>query len=103
MQPGFENPQKRQLPESIRSAAIVYNGETFTGVNHANAIRELEKKHPSWHEQGGIIDGFTTSSGRFVSREEAGKIARAATQLAHLDLEEIPDAEKKLDSYHLRL
>lgn len=95
---------KGRIPESIKSAAIIFNGVTYTGVNHATAIRELEKVQPNWHRtsQESVQEGFVTSSDRFVSREEASDIAYRADQLSHLNVDERPDLALGLDSSHLR-
>lgn len=95
---------KVNIPESIKSAAIIFNGVTYTGVNHATAIRELEKVQPDWFAMrlGPVQEGFLTSDGRFVESHEAGDIAEKAFQLTHLDSETKKDAKSNLDSYHLR-
>ncbi|MFA5998173.1 MAG: hypothetical protein WC814_02190 [Candidatus Paceibacterota bacterium] len=93
----------RVTPESIQSAAIRFNGGTYTGINHAYAIRQLEKEHPDWQSvnKEPVQEGFLTSAGRFVDRDEAGEIAERASQLDHLDGEERAGATSNLDSYHL--
>jgi hypothetical protein len=93
----------RRTPESIKSAAIMFNGGMYTGINHAFAIRQLEKKYPDWQNVNTepVQEGFLTSAGRFVDRDEAGEIAEKARQLDHLDGEEKTNAASNLDSYHL--
>ena len=95
-----------KISESIKSAAILFNNdEIYAGVNHAIAIRELEKVHPDWHKMPKYPtqEGFLTSTGRFVDRLEATEIAESADQLNHLDSEQKTDAGSGgLDSYHLR-
>ncbi len=96
---------KVNIPESIKSAAILFsNDEMYTGVNHAIAVRELEKVHPNWRKMSKSPpqEGFLTSTGRFVDRLEAGNIAEKAYQLTHLDSNTKRDAESNLDSYHMR-
>lgn len=62
--------------ETIVDAAVKTNkGEIFVGRRH-HLI--LEKHYP--HTKGGI-QGFLTSEGRFVTREEALQIALAAGQI----------------------
>ena len=94
----------RRIPESIASAAIIFDNEMYTGINHAIAIRNLEKIHPNWRKMN--IDfpreGFLTNTKRFVDRDEAGDIADMAEQLSHLSGEERSDAVSNLDSYNLR-
>lgn len=75
-------------PERIERAAVNLGGKVFAGPNHATAIRVAEKSTgrnfddllmglPSAEN----IDGFLTSSGRFVSRNEAALIAEQSRQL----------------------
>ena len=95
--------EARRAPESILSAAIRFNDMMYAGTNHATAIRELEKDHPDWYKMSKepVQEGFLTSAGRFVDRNEAGEIAERAEQLNHLDVEEKTDATSNLDSSHL--
>ncbi len=85
------------MPEKISAAAVRCNGDkVFTGANHLECWMKItqlavdEKTKADYmtnHE-----DGFVTSSGRFVDREEAFHIAKhnqqikAAAQTAGLDL-----------------
>lgn len=87
-------------PESIRSAAILWNGEVYTAATHGMALLDLKKSHPDYRA---VTEGFMTSMGRFVSREEAKEIAERAEQLNHLDEHQRRDADELgLDSSHLR-
>ena len=63
--------------EYITMAAIRRpDGTIFRGYRHATIIHEMGgSKHPD-------VQGFITSQNRFVEREEALKIARAARQMA---------------------
>jgi len=97
MPPGAE-----QGPERIQSAAIIFDGTIYRGLNHATAIRALERVHPDWQKKEYPVEGFLTNTNRFVDREEAGKIADQAEQLAHLPGEERDDAASELDSYQIR-
>lgn len=75
-------------PERIVAAAVQYDGLTFSKAppaRHAHIVRSM-------HEIGLLGDvgltelreeGFLTSLGRYVNREEACIIARAAGQLEH--------------------
>jgi hypothetical protein len=94
----FENNESKA--EKIVAAAIEIGDEIFTGVNHADAIVRVEDKYPHWDTDKSLIigEGFLTSKGRFVSREEAGQIAKGAAQLGHLPEEEQVEAGEKLDS-----
>jgi hypothetical protein len=62
----------------------------------------MEKKYPRWRQMTDqpVEEGFSTTTGRFVDREEADKIATAADQV---DEEARPHrvSPKKLDSSHL--
>lgn len=89
-----------RAPESVRSAAILWNGEVYAAATHGMALLNLKKTHPEYRA---VSEGFVTSTGRFVSREEAKEIAERAEQLNHLDEHQRKDAgELGLDSSHLR-
>lgn len=69
--------------ETIAEAALNVEGRIFTGRTHSDAIRDAERTLGIPFEQmrqGPILDGFVTSSGRYVSRWEAEEIARRAQQ-----------------------
>ena len=106
---GIRNFLRRKSPETVTEAAIEYtNGtrvEIFTGRNHQEAIEKLERKYPEWAaEQYDVyVDGFVTSSGRFVSRDEAGRIARKGEQLNHLPDEHKRGAETELHSNNINI
>jgi len=68
-------------PETIKSAAMKYKGEIFENQNHGMAFNDIMDKYPtemSWHD---IKDGFTTTHGRFISREEAFQLAAQKSQI----------------------
>lgn len=70
------------MPERIETAAILFQGNVYTGRNHALIIAEIRviaKVDKVIGEQ-----GFVTDTGRFVSRIEAGRIALACGQISHL-------------------
>jgi|GEM_PF-3555520 hypothetical protein len=68
--------------EKIDCAVVELNGELFTASNHILALVKLKEKYPDWQQKGvPTKDGFLTTSGRFVDREEAFKIAEQADQL----------------------
>jgi len=70
--------------EKVEKAALRYKDEVFTGIMHAMAFEDLQAKYPKLtHDDiGGVIaDGFTTSMGRFVSREEAFKMVHGVAQI----------------------
>lgn len=88
-------------PETIVSATYTTGGKTYTAPNHFDAMSkaatELGIPESELFRHGGRIssEGFMTSTGRIVNREEAGKIAEAASQaktkhfLGHLRAEEL--------------
>lgn len=66
------------MPENIECAAIKYKGRIYIGVRHESAIYKAclgEGHYPRRY-----TDGFLTSFGRFVSRQEAAVIAWDARQ-----------------------
>jgi len=82
LQPIKEGNSEPIVLEKIASAAIKFNGEIITGINHALAIMKMEKIHPDWQKMSTepVEEGFLTSSGRFVDRREAAEIAERAEQ-----------------------
>lgn len=72
-------------PETITGAAVKLGDRIFTGPHHVAALEEAEKALGpdvglDWvnaKHAGADPDGFITSTGRFVSRDEAAKIAQA--------------------------
>lgn len=80
----MEKPPKSQDPkkeekERIEMSAVLHEGSIYTGKRHPDAIRlavEKTGKKPINREL-----GFVTNTGRFVSREEAAKIALSAGQI----------------------
>ncbi len=72
-----ESPKNKE--ETISAAAIEYEGEIFRGRNHAEAIMEMEMKIPDY-EPNKVRDGFVTSTGRYVERDEALEIAKRQGQ-----------------------
>ncbi len=74
--------------ESIASAAIKYKGETFTGVIHSDAYEAAAQKFDVGTNdvfravsKDDAASGFLTTAGRFVSREDAVKLAEEADQI----------------------
>lgn len=76
----IESPKLERPPEEIKESALRFKGEVFTGFLHVHALDQLELKYPNWKQlqnAGEVIeDGFITTVGRFVNREEAQKIAQ---------------------------
>ena len=76
--PHSKEPGKEKM-ERIEKSAVRHEGSIYTGKRHSDAINaaaEATGKTPVTGEQ-----GFVTSTGRFVSREEAAKIAFSAGQI----------------------
>src|SRR3989338_53621 len=84
---GFHSPEREvafeKKPEHIVAAALDFQGEIYTGRTHADALNALEEVYPDWADMDvkSPRDGFMTSAGRFVERDEAGEIADKAGQL----------------------
>lgn len=70
-------------PEMVDKAALQYGGKTYTGINHGYALQDIMNEHGSSDniDFKSVKDGFTTTTGRFVSREEAMDIAKAQDQI----------------------
>ncbi len=73
-------------PERVESAAYkMDDGTILTGRNHAEIVSKLQDKGvdlSDGNRAGDTMqDGFITDQGRFITREEAFKIADAADQL----------------------
>jgi len=71
--------------ETVKNAAVRIDGKVYEGPNHGVALdraaTELGKTQDELLELiDGSNDGFVTSTGRFVSREEADQIAKGAGQ-----------------------
>jgi hypothetical protein len=72
-----------QVPaERIAQAAILHDGIVYTGRRHCLIIQDIVQKTGIKRVIG--KQGFTTDTGRFVDREEAGRIAIAAGQIKEL-------------------
>ncbi|OGY99670.1 MAG: hypothetical protein A3B13_01280 [Candidatus Liptonbacteria bacterium RIFCSPLOWO2_01_FULL_45_15] len=82
-----ENPEHKEI-ERIQTAALLLGDQMYTGQTHLEALVALQKEHPdynTWVGERAPKQGFITSTGRFVDRDEAGKIADNAEQLEHLE------------------
>lgn len=60
----------------IKQAAILHNGILYKGKRHREIIEANKQVNLKQGQE-----GFVTSSGMFVDREQAGKIAHAAGQI----------------------
>lgn len=74
-------------PEKIAAAAIEHEGQIYTGVTHGDAMTNAAKAAGKSIDDmpdtlGSAGDGFVTSHGRYVGREEAVSIANRADQMS---------------------
>ena len=101
--PEAHGDQIKKERESIAASAILFKGKIYTGVTHGEAILKFEERFPNWKKMKieDIIDGFVTNTGRFVERDEAGKIACDAGQLNHLPHDKQFRALECLDAHHI--
>lgn len=94
--------QKSMEQERVVAAAIRFQGEVFLGRTHGQAVLAMEKKYPRWQQMTDqpVEEGFSTTVGRFVDRQEADVIATAAAQVEEeARLHRVNSDE--LDSSHL--
>jgi hypothetical protein len=75
-------------PEKIKESAIWIqqdHGRIFTGVNHGMAWLNAEDHYGGETKvpQRGVVEGFITTTGRFVTREEASIIADRSLQVPY--------------------
>jgi hypothetical protein len=91
-------------PESVKSAALQYKGETIEGVNHGDALNTIMSRQGGIPESdfAKIKEGFTTTKGRFVSREEAFDIAKERDQIDQKTLDSLTAESKMLLSEDLK-
>jgi len=76
----LNQPVMASEPEKIKSAALRYKDQIFEGENHGIALGNLGEAHPDIDMSrfySDVDQGFTTSTGRFVSREEAADMVGA--------------------------
>lgn len=84
--------------ERIASAAILYDGKAYTGINHGEAWDKAErrlKKEINVTDKEFQGDGFLTSDGRYVDREEALRIATEVDQLNKEEKSVLGEAAKR--------
>jgi hypothetical protein len=90
--------KKPNEPEKIAAAAVrAADGRVFTGAWHGEALSNLEAAGATLHPRAN--DGFVTSTGRYVSRRDAMRIAKRQDQLKRGAVG--PDQEY-LDSYDVK-
>ena len=66
------------MTETIQHAAVKIDGVITTGKSHSECIRQ---HFEAGRNPGSSGQGFVTSNGRFVNREEAAVIAYDANQI----------------------
>ncbi len=64
--------------EQVTSPAVMFGDHMFTAGNHGMAYEEGLAAFP---EETDIIDGYLTSKGRFVTREDGLRILRGEEPL----------------------
>lgn len=75
--------------EKIKAAAVKINEQVFEGANHTDALQQaaeaagvtLEEMADRLPKEKSDVNGFVTTDGRYVDREEAYRIAKAAEQI----------------------
>lgn len=101
MSPEWNTPKQEQEPEKIKASALRFRGQVFTGHTHTDAMRELGESYPDWGNlPDRVEDGFITTTGRYVDRDEAGQIADRADQITQLG--RTHGADEYLDSHHVK-
>ena len=87
----FELDLPQPKPEAIKAAAVKRGDEIVEGTIHADAMDELAKRRGEsiWYDKS-IEHGFTTTTGRFVDREEAFEIAKRNDQMTKSGAEGLP-------------
>lgn len=92
-------------PETVGRAAVVIQGKTYTGDNHGFALGQFMDENKGIDLDKalkGYKDGFMTSKGRFVSREEAFDIAKDQNQIQDKVLPSLTADSKMLLSEDLK-
>lgn len=91
------------VPEKVKSAAVKFEGQTYFGINHAEAIEQSGKEliNDDGFYIPGAERGFLTNQGRFVNEVEALDLGRKAEQInarssqkSGLDASQVIDMEQ---------
>ncbi len=91
-----------QAVEKVKLAAVRLGEEVFTGQMHFMAMEKAKATLSNFAELEPTMEqGFITTLGRFISRDEAGKLADEAGQLDHLSEQEHDSAVGRLDSHNI--
>ncbi len=70
-------------PEFILCSAIMHNGDVICGYRHSDCISLAQKHIAAVIERDNVVCGFMTSKNRFITRDEAFKIAKKENQIWH--------------------
>lgn len=79
-----EGATQQEQGEKVVAAALSSGGVIFIGRNHGEAMERLIEERPDLASGLEIEEGFVTTEGRFVTREEAHAIAEKEGQLKGL-------------------
>ncbi|MEX0918192.1 MAG: hypothetical protein WDZ93_03475 [Candidatus Paceibacterota bacterium] len=89
--------------EKIAASAVRFRDEVYTGKTHMDAIIEMEENNPDWHDSNDSVeDGFVTSTGRYVERDEAWEIAKKSGQLDHHEPRKRNMEDEALDAHDIQ-
>ncbi len=70
----FEGEKKPDVLETIKAAATIYKEKMYTGTVHPAINADILKEFPEARPED-FKEGFVTTSGRFLTREEAKSMA----------------------------
>lgn len=77
-------------PERVSRAAIKYEDKVYEGQHHGDALDQMLNHHATLDFKN-MNEGFTTTHGRFVSREEAFNIAKKQDQITSKETAALPN------------
>jgi hypothetical protein len=63
-----------EAKEKFHCAATQYAGKTYIGSIHPLIYEGIKELHPEAHSSD-MVEGFATTTGRFLNRKEAKKLA----------------------------
>jgi hypothetical protein len=84
-----------RVMEKIIAAAVLVNGRIFSGFTHADARDAMCEALPFGSIPDKYPHGFVTTTGRFLTRDEALELARTSNPDAAQRAEESADAFRK--------
>lgn len=71
---------KEDIERIVNAAIRTASGKVYTGDNHSAIAQDMKQKGV-WPPKGADSQGFVTSTGRFVNRQESTEVARKARQV----------------------